>query len=190
MTDVLVECAQELPCALLLKVLQAIYGDKFDILYPGPCDITTCDTKVGQCVKAPKPNGAICDDNVMCTVNDVCQNGLCTGRKVTKEDDFPELWEACLEEVPRDSSDDGMNQHHKTRVSYFPLDSNAGVIAGAVIGSIVGAALLAGAAFFVYRRYFAAKPVPPTVTAGEKAFNPVCHQPLLLLTDILFHGCR
>jgi cysteine-rich repeat protein len=43
-----------------------------------PCTDQTCNSSA-TCVTTPKPNGYICDDADVCTVNDHCQAGACVG---------------------------------------------------------------------------------------------------------------
>ncbi|MCA9618093.1 MAG: immune inhibitor A [Myxococcales bacterium] len=62
----------------------------------GPCDIdcstiqtpdcqqSVCNTgqypgTIGQCVVVDREDGFACDDGLFCSVNDTCQNGVCTG---------------------------------------------------------------------------------------------------------------
>jgi hypothetical protein len=48
---------------------------------PGQCQTGTgtCDPATGHCVYTSKPDGTGCDDGNPCTVDDTCQNGVCTG---------------------------------------------------------------------------------------------------------------
>jgi hypothetical protein len=58
---------------------------------PGPCAIdcstimtdecheAICDAASGQCAVVPVTNGVECDDGLFCTVDDACQEGVCTG---------------------------------------------------------------------------------------------------------------
>lgn len=43
-----------------------------------PCTDTACNSS-GACVATPKPDGYICNDNDVCTLNDHCQAAMCTG---------------------------------------------------------------------------------------------------------------
>lgn len=45
----------------------------------GPCVIGICDPGSGSCFSQPANNGVGCDDGNLCTTNDVCFNGNCTG---------------------------------------------------------------------------------------------------------------
>ncbi len=42
------------------------------------CLIGTCDEASNSCVAVPGPNGIACNDNNLCTVNEACNNGVCT----------------------------------------------------------------------------------------------------------------
>lgn len=44
---------------------------------------TRCDPATGQCQYVPNNEGAPCDDGSACTIDTVCQNGVCTGGTVT-----------------------------------------------------------------------------------------------------------
>ena len=47
------------------------------------CNDGVCDPGTGNCVQNPVPkNGDLCDDGVLCTVNDTCDNGTCSGSPV------------------------------------------------------------------------------------------------------------
>ncbi|NMB76548.1 MAG: hypothetical protein GYA21_15625 [Myxococcales bacterium] len=39
----------------------------------------SCDPQTGQCSNPEKPNGTPCDDHSVCTENDECRSGVCTG---------------------------------------------------------------------------------------------------------------
>src|SRR5690606_34639745 len=43
------------------------------------CNLGVCSPADGQCAKAPKADGAACDDGNACTQVDTCQGGVCTG---------------------------------------------------------------------------------------------------------------
>jgi fibronectin type 3 domain-containing protein len=46
----------------------------------GQCyDQGTCNPQTGYCSFPQKPNGSTCNDGNLCTTNDSCQNGACTG---------------------------------------------------------------------------------------------------------------
>ena len=44
----------------------------------GTCSKGFCDPQLG-CKVMPLADGAPCDDNLFCTINDVCNNGVCAG---------------------------------------------------------------------------------------------------------------
>jgi len=47
---------------------------------PDQChDQGTCNPSTGLCSNPAKPNGSACDDGTLCTQNDTCQDGACTG---------------------------------------------------------------------------------------------------------------
>jgi hypothetical protein len=46
-------------------------------VFPDPCNTGMCVT--GTCTPTPANNGATCDDGLFCTINDMCQGGVCTG---------------------------------------------------------------------------------------------------------------
>ncbi len=44
------------------------------------CNLGVCDPGTGDCIQDPTPyNGDPCDDEDLCTVNDICSNGACGG---------------------------------------------------------------------------------------------------------------
>lgn len=51
---------------------------KCDELPAGPCEHVTCKPQQG-CAKEPLPDGAVCDDDNLCTEDDACQYGHCRG---------------------------------------------------------------------------------------------------------------
>ncbi|SJM92816.1 DUF1566 domain-containing protein [Crenothrix polyspora] len=51
-----------------------------------PCTAESCDPVAG-CVHTPVATGTSCDDSNVCTQNDVCSSGVCTGSTVTCSDD-------------------------------------------------------------------------------------------------------
>ena len=47
------------------------------------CNVGVCDPGTGNCFQDPVPkNGDPCDDGALCTVNDTCDNGACSGSPV------------------------------------------------------------------------------------------------------------
>lgn len=46
---------------------------------PGQCELSVdCQEPSGTCVATPKSDGIICNDGVVCSLNDTCQGGICT----------------------------------------------------------------------------------------------------------------
>ena len=43
------------------------------------CNDGVCNFALGFCVQRPVRNGTLCNDGSICTINDVCTNGLCNG---------------------------------------------------------------------------------------------------------------
>lgn len=43
------------------------------------CNSGTCDEEQNVCKKQPRPDGIECDDELFCTVDDKCSNGVCGG---------------------------------------------------------------------------------------------------------------
>jgi len=43
------------------------------------CNTGYCDEQAKACVQVKKPDGTLCDDGDVCTLEDTCQNGQCTG---------------------------------------------------------------------------------------------------------------
>ena len=60
----------------------------------GPCANAFCDEADGQCAVAPKSEGAVCDDDNLCTTTATCQAGFCTG---TDGVDCSGLGDACAD---------------------------------------------------------------------------------------------
>ena len=53
-------------------------GTQMDCGDDTSCVAFTCDGKTGECIEVPKDNEP-CDDGSLCTENDVCMNGTCSG---------------------------------------------------------------------------------------------------------------
>lgn len=54
---------------------------------PTQCQLSNlCQEPSGTCVSTPKSDFVICDDDVVCTVGDTCQGGVCTGGPGTDSD--------------------------------------------------------------------------------------------------------
>jgi hypothetical protein len=51
-----------------------------------PCTIDAYDPVTGNVTHTPVTNGTLCDDNNLCTVNDICTNGTCAGTPVVCND--------------------------------------------------------------------------------------------------------
>ena len=50
---------------------------------PGPCHLAgTCDPATGVCSNPNAPNGSACNDAMVCTQSDTCQEGICGGTPV------------------------------------------------------------------------------------------------------------
>jgi hypothetical protein len=47
------------------------------------CTVGVCERTTGACNAVPKSSGSVCDDRDLCTVNDTCIQGACTGGVVT-----------------------------------------------------------------------------------------------------------
>src|SRR5439155_23765105 len=45
----------------------------------GACQRPSCDPESGQCVVAAALDGTACDDGKVCTVDDACHAGVCSG---------------------------------------------------------------------------------------------------------------
>jgi len=43
------------------------------------CHVGVCDPLSGECRAAPANEGGACDDGILCSVGDVCSNGVCAG---------------------------------------------------------------------------------------------------------------
>lgn len=43
------------------------------------CHNGTCDEEANECMATPLADGSSCDDELYCTVDDACQNGICEG---------------------------------------------------------------------------------------------------------------
>jgi cysteine-rich repeat protein len=64
---------------------------------PGQCDTGEgfCEANTGECEYAPLPPGTLCNDNDPCTVDDVCDNGNCSGQTRNCDDDDPCTVDSC-----------------------------------------------------------------------------------------------
>ena len=59
------------------------------------CSKVTCDAVSGKCVGKAVQQGAPCDDGTVCTQADHCQDGECTGKIVSCDDNNPCTGDAC-----------------------------------------------------------------------------------------------
>ena len=63
---------------------------------PGVCHLPgTCDPGTGQCSDPNAPDGTICNDGSMCTINDQCINGTCLGTSTTCGNGVVDCGEEC-----------------------------------------------------------------------------------------------
>lgn len=67
--------------------------------YDSECSRGVCDTNTGQCISVSKNDGKICDDGYMCTINDVCNAGTCSGVENTCIDNNPCTINKCVEGI-------------------------------------------------------------------------------------------
>ncbi|MFT5433153.1 MAG: hypothetical protein ACI9OJ_003858, partial [Myxococcota bacterium] len=51
------------------------------------CQVSTCDPTTGACVAEATPDGAVCDDGDLCTIEDQCLAGGCAGRAKCADED-------------------------------------------------------------------------------------------------------
>ncbi len=59
------------------------------------CWTAACNPATGQCVEAPSPSGAACDDGDGCTGGDVCTASKCTGTQKNCDDGKPCTTDSC-----------------------------------------------------------------------------------------------
>jgi hypothetical protein len=55
-------------------------GEEKDCNDGNPCTNDTCDPETGECIREPLEGE--CNDDSVCTVNDVCQDGECVGESI------------------------------------------------------------------------------------------------------------
>lgn len=75
-------CVDNDPCTTTgaCQAGQCTGGGQVDCSFlDGACSVGVCDSQLG-CVTMPKNDGAACNDNFYCTVNDTCQQGVCKGQ--------------------------------------------------------------------------------------------------------------
>jgi len=65
------------------------------------CNNGVCDDSLDKCLTQPKPNGAICDDGLFCTVNDVCIVGVCGGPARSCDDSNTCTTDSCNEDLDK-----------------------------------------------------------------------------------------
>lgn len=63
---------------------------------PNPCVTTGCDSATG-CIYEPVADGTVCDDGDLCTVNDLCDEGICVGIPMPCDDANPCTTDLCDE---------------------------------------------------------------------------------------------
>ncbi len=75
------DCDDKNPCNGLetCAVGQCLAGAPTVCVAEDPCIEATCDSATGECRQQPRPEGELCDDHTFCTVNDICQGGVCGG---------------------------------------------------------------------------------------------------------------
>lgn len=62
----------------------------------GDCHDAACDPATGLCVESVRPDGRLCDDGDACTVQDFCDDGICTtGLALPCDDRDPCTAEGC-----------------------------------------------------------------------------------------------
>ncbi len=62
------------------------------------CTVGACDETQMECYAQSLPDGVGCTDESLCTVNDSCLNGVCTGEVIDCSDDDPCTEDLCLPE--------------------------------------------------------------------------------------------
>ncbi len=80
------------------------------------CNVGFCDEENDKCIKDSEPKeGQACDDNLFCTINDICSNGVCVGEQRGCDDSISCTLDFCNEDLdtcehdPQDSlCDDGL----------------------------------------------------------------------------------
>ncbi len=60
-----------------------------------PCRPNVCVPTTGQCIAVNAPNGSTCADGDLCTVDDACVAGKCTGKKASCDDGNPCTADSC-----------------------------------------------------------------------------------------------
>ncbi len=60
-----------------------------------PCTLDACDSATGECAPLPLPDGAGCSDGDVCTAQDRCLGGVCTGLPLPCDDGLPCTLDLC-----------------------------------------------------------------------------------------------
>lgn len=63
------------------------------------CSRGVCDTNTGECVRVPLNEREPCDDNIQCTINDQCHEGVCRGEVDHCYDNNPCTINKCIEGI-------------------------------------------------------------------------------------------
>ncbi len=77
------------------------------------CTTSACDGKTGKCVVSNSADGKLCDDGNLCTANDNCKGGACTGFAAGCDDSNPctvdscKLGAGCTHAIGAGNCDDG-----------------------------------------------------------------------------------
>ncbi|MBW1811275.1 MAG: hypothetical protein JRJ87_24000 [Deltaproteobacteria bacterium] len=83
-------CDDANPCTLgdvcLAGACTGSFKDCSDL--DGDCFLGACDESSGDCLTVDKADGTGCNDGLFCTIDDECQNGVCTGVGTYDCDDF------------------------------------------------------------------------------------------------------
>lgn len=75
---------------------------------PNPCRLNTCDPGIGECLTVDAPVNATCTDGDLCTLNDTCYNGICTGNVNQCDDGNPCTADACSAGICLNVETDGL----------------------------------------------------------------------------------
>jgi len=72
-------CNGVLFCDLASQRCRTLSDSVTICLNDSPCLANTCDPNTGQCVSTARPDGTVCSDESLCTMEDRCQEGACVG---------------------------------------------------------------------------------------------------------------
>jgi len=61
------------------------------------CTLDTCDLALFQCLNEKLPSGSPCDDQLVCTIDDQCSKGECTGTADQCDDSLDCTVDSCIE---------------------------------------------------------------------------------------------